>query len=64
MVVICSMPPLMATERFPEDAALDLLSVTCATKLDAPAAVGVPEMAPAVLSERPAGSEPDLTLQL
>jgi hypothetical protein len=63
-VVICSVPPLTAMERFPEDAELDLLSVTCATKVDAPAAVGVPEMAPAVLSERPAGKVPDLTPQL
>jgi hypothetical protein len=33
-------------------------------KLAAPAAVGVPEIAPAVLNDNPAGNAPDLTLQL
>jgi len=33
-------------------------SVTCTVKLDVPAAVGVPEITPAVLNASPAGSEP------
>ena len=33
-------------------------SVTCTVKLDVPAAVGVPEITPAVLTVRPAGSVP------
>ena len=39
------------------------LSETCTAKLKLPAAVGVPEMAPLLLSERPAGNFPDLTVQ-
>ena len=39
------------------------LSETCTAKLKLPAAVGVPEIAPALLSERPPGSFPDLTVQ-
>ena len=35
-----------------------VVSVTCTVKLDVPAAVGVPEITPAVLNERPAGSAP------
>ena len=33
-------------------------SFTCTVKFDAPAAVGVPEMTPAVVSERFAGRDP------
>ena len=36
----------------------DVESVTRIVKLDVPAAVGVPEITPAVLNVRPAGSEP------
>jgi hypothetical protein len=59
------MPPLIANVRFPEvDLAGDSLSATCTEKLDDPAAVGVPVMAPAVLSDSPAGRLPDVRLQL
>jgi hypothetical protein len=64
--VIVSAPPLMFKLRFPESAVcgMDALSVTSTVKLAAPAAVGVPEIAPAVLNDNPAGNAPDLTLQL
>jgi hypothetical protein len=40
-------------------------SVTLTVKVVAPLAVGVPEMAPVLLMERPAGSdEPDARLQV
>lgn len=39
-------------------------SVTCAVKVEVPAAVGVPEMTPAVEMLRPAGSVPLLMLQV
>lgn len=37
----------------------ELLSATCTVKFDVPLAVGVPEMAPALDSARPAGKLPD-----
>jgi hypothetical protein len=37
----------------------DRLSVTCTEKLKMPAVVGVPEMNPDVLSDRPAGRLPE-----
>ena len=40
-------------------------SVTLTVKLEVPAAVGVPEIAPvAAVSIRPAGNEPEVMLQL
>jgi hypothetical protein len=36
-----------------------LESATCAVKLEVPPAVGVPEITPDVLSESPAGNDPD-----
>ena len=39
------------------------LSVTCAVKFAVPVAVGVPVIAPALLSDRPVGREPLLTVQ-
>jgi hypothetical protein len=41
-----------------------LESVTWTVKLDDPAAVGVPESTPAVLSVRPAGNVPTVTFQV
>jgi hypothetical protein len=38
-----------------------LESVTCTVKLNVPAAPGVPEITPALLSDSPAGSEPALS---
>jgi hypothetical protein len=40
------------------------LSVTCAVKVDVPAAEGIPVMLPPALSNRPAGSAPAVTAQL
>ena len=39
-------------------------SVTVTVKLEVPAAVGVPEITPAPLNVRPAGSVPDVTAQV
>ena len=39
-------------------------SVTVTVKLDGPAVVGVPEIAPAALIDNPAGKLPDVTDQL
>ena len=64
--VICSVPPLTARERFPESAVWGVvaLSETCTVMLAAPAVVGVPEMVPPVLRDRPAGRVPDLTVHI
>ena len=45
-------------------AAVLALSVTCAVKLNVPAAVGVPLSTPAALNASPAGSVPALTFQV
>ena len=52
--------------RFAEaEVAGELESVTLTVKLEVPAAVGVPEIEPvAAVSVRPAGSEPEVMLQL
>ena len=42
----------------------DAASVTRTVKLALPAAVGVPLMTPDVLSPRPAGSDPEASVQL
>ena len=39
-------------------------SVAFTVKFDVPAVVGVPERTPAVLRERPAGSEPEITVHV
>ena len=64
--VIFSVPPLIAKVRFPESAVWGVvaLSETCTVMLAAPAVVGVPEMAPPVLRDSPAGRVPDLTVHI
>ena len=46
------------------DATPPRLSVTLTVKLDRPAVVGVPVIAPPALSERPAGRDPLVTAQV
>ena len=66
IVVIFSIPPLIANVRLPDAAVCGViaLSETCTVTFAAPAVVGVPVMAPAVLSDSPAGRVPLFTLQL
>jgi hypothetical protein len=68
LVVICSGLPA-ATMLKPMDCvalcAISVLeSVTWKVTLETPAPVGVPEIVPVVERVRPAGKEPELTLQL
>ena len=42
----------------------DSPSLTCTAKLYVPGSVGVPDIVPLVLSERPDGSEPPITLHV
>ena len=41
-----------------------LLSVTCTVKLELPEVVGVPEITPELLSDKPAGSVPALIVKV
>jgi len=66
--VICTGVTAVATVRLSDFVAVCgvgvVASVTLAVKLKEPEAVGVPEMAPAEESVRPAGKAPELMLQL
>ena len=53
----------MTVMERPLDAVLLLLSVTVTVKLEVAAVVGVPVMLPEVLSDRPPGRLPEVTLQ-
>ena len=66
VVVIFSVPPLIANVRLPDVAVCGViaLSETWRVRFAAPAVVGVPAMTPAVLSDSPAGRVPLFTLQL
>ena len=66
-VVMCTFvaPAVIVMLRFAvELAAGELESLTATVNEDVPAVVGVPLMRPALLSVKPAGSDPELTDQL
>ena len=54
----------MLIERLPLVAVFAALSVTLTVKLEVPALVGVPEIAPLEVRFRPAGREPEATTQV